>query len=94
MYGPGQLGSGAYSTAVAALCNALHNGNPLRSDGDGTQTRDMIYVDDVVSANILAAEAPEASVAGKCFNIATGKSISNNEILFFNVEISSFQSLP
>ena len=40
----------------------------------------MIYVDDVVFANILAAEAPP-SVAGKSFNIATGRSISNTEIL-------------
>ncbi len=81
VYGPGQSGSGAYSTAVAAWCNAMYNDRPLRSDGDGTQTRDMIFVEDVVTANILAAEAPKTSVAGKCFNIATGQSISNREIL-------------
>jgi len=80
VYGPGQMGTGAYSTAVSAWCNAAYSGSPLRSDGDGLQTRDMIYVEDVVLANVLAAEAPPA-VAGKCFNIATGKAISNNDIL-------------
>lgn len=81
VYGPGQLGMSAYSTAIAAWCNALHNGNSLRSDGDGTQSRDMIYVNDVVRANILAGEAPPEAVAGKCFNIASGTSVSNNQIL-------------
>lgn len=86
VYGPGQLGISAYSTAISAWCNALHNENSLRSDGDGTQTRDMIYVGDVVRANILAGEAPPNSVSGKCFNIASGTSISNNQILNMFVE--------
>lgn len=81
VYGPGQLGSGPYSTAVSAWCNATFAGKNLRSDGDGEQTRDMVYVDDVVRANILAAEAPVDSASGKAFNIATGKSVSNNQIL-------------
>ena len=86
VYGPGQLGEGAYATAVSAWCSSTFQGRELRSDGDGMQTRDMIYVDDVVSANILAAEAPVASVAGKAFNIATGKATSNNEILDMFIE--------
>jgi len=81
VYGPGQMGGTSYSTAIAAWCNALHDGDHLRSDGDGTQTRDMVFVEDVACANILAAEAPPNSVAGKCFNIATGTSISNKDIL-------------
>ena len=75
VYGPGQTGDSAYSTAVSAWCNSVYTGKPLRSDGDGTQTRDMIFLDDVVFANILAAEAPPF-VAGKSFNIATGISIT------------------
>jgi len=81
VYGPGQLGDNPYATAISAWCNALYDQRPLRSDGDGNQTRDMIYVEDVANANILAGEAPKNSVAGKCFNIATGTSISNNDIL-------------
>ena len=81
VYGPGQMGDGPYSTAVSAWCNATFSGKTLRSDGDGEQTRDMVYVGDVVDANILASEAPVDTVAGKSFNVATGSSISNNEIL-------------
>ena len=81
VYGPGQMGDGPYSTAVSAWCNATFSGKSLRSDGDGEQTRDMVYVGDVVDANILASEAPVDTVAGKAFNVATGSSISNNEIL-------------
>ena len=86
VYGPGQLGISAYSTAIAAWGNALHNGNDLRSDGDGTQSRDMIFVEDVVRANILAGEAPPDSVAGKCFNIASGTAVTNNQILDMFIE--------
>ena len=80
VYGPRQLGDSAYSTAVSAWCNAIFNENALRSDGDGTQTRDMIYVGDVVEANVKAAIA-DMKFTGQALNIATGRSISNNEIL-------------
>lgn len=84
VYGPGHLGEGAYATAIAAWCNALRGEKPLRSDGDGNQSRDMVYVDDVVEANILAATTD--SWKGELFskqpiNICTGTKVSNNEIL-------------
>jgi UDP-glucose 4-epimerase len=41
--------------------------------GDGTQSRDFTYVDDVVAANLLARGADAAKVAGKVFNAATGR---------------------
>jgi UDP-glucose 4-epimerase len=80
VYGPRQLGGSAYSTAVSAWCNAIQNGSPLRSDGDGTQTRDMVFVGDVVKANILSATRDE-KFNGEAINIATGTSISNNQII-------------
>ena len=80
VYGPGHVGTGAYSTAVAAWCNALQTCTSLRSDGDGTQTRDLIYVDDVADANITAA-LHDDDLKGRTFNICTGNAISNNEIL-------------
>ena len=79
-YGPGHDGTGAYSTAVAAWCNALKNGRPLRSDGDGTQSRDMVYVDDIAAANIMAALCEE-ELKGKAFNVCTGSAVTNNEIM-------------
>jgi UDP-glucose 4-epimerase len=47
--------------------------------GNGEQSRDFTYIDNVVNANLLASEAPAALVAGKAFNIATGTRITLNE---------------
>ena len=80
VFGPGQYGDSPYSTAVSAWCHAIKNDLECRSDGDGEQTRDMCYIDNVVSANILAAEA-DGYFAGLPYNIACGDRISNNEIL-------------
>ena len=52
--------------------------------GDGTQSRDMCYVDNTIDANILAATAErEEGFSGRCYNIACGDRVSNNEILDF-----------
>lgn len=80
VYGPNSDGNSPYSTAIGAWCNALKKGMPLRSDGDGEQTRDMIYVQDVVNAMILSAEM-ELENNFYVFNVGTGVSYSNNEIL-------------
>jgi nucleoside-diphosphate-sugar epimerase len=80
VYGPGAADGSAYMTAITAWCAALSKGEPLRSDGDGDQTRDMIYVDDVVDAMLDMAvwySEPGFVVA----NVATGNSTSNNMIL-------------
>jgi len=80
VYGPGQHGGSAYATAITAWCHAVKNGLPLRSDGDGEQTRDMVYVGDVVRANILAA-LKYGKFQGESINVGTGKRFSNNYIL-------------
>lgn len=80
VFGPGQYGDSPYSTAVSAWCHAIKNGLECRSDGDGEQSRDMCYIDNVVSANVLAANRLEA-FKGDYFNVACGDRVSNNEIL-------------
>jgi UDP-glucose 4-epimerase len=79
-YGPKALGSSPYSTAIAAWCQALKDGKPLRSDGDGEQTRDMVYIDDIVQANYLAGRYNK-KLKAESVNVATGKAYSNNQIL-------------
>jgi UDP-glucose 4-epimerase len=82
VFGPGQYGNSAYSTAVSAWCNAIKNGLECRSDGDGEQTRDMCYVDNIVHANIAAADLTKPiPFRGLSYNVACGESVSNNEIL-------------
>ena len=80
VFGPGQTGSSPYSTAIAAWLTAVNQRRPLRSDGDGGQSRDMCYVDNVVDANIAAAlhSGPLGAIP---INIACGQTHTNNEIL-------------
>ena len=80
VFGPGQHGDSPYSTAVSAWCHAIKTGMDCRSDGDGEQSRDMCYIDNIVSANILAANAKD-TFRGLAYNIACGDRTSNNEIL-------------
>ena len=80
VYGPGQLGDSPYSTAIAAWCTRLKNGDPLRCDGDGEQTRDMVYVKDVARAMITAANHTKP-LGFQVYNVATGEAVSNNQIL-------------
>ena len=80
VYGPRQYGDSAYSTAVCAWCDKVSKGLPLRSDGDGTQSRDLVYVGDVVAGNILAANHKN-KWSGEAFNIASGEVHTNNQIL-------------
>ena len=82
VFGPGQFGGSAYSTAVSAWCHAIKEGTDLRSDGTGEQSRDMCYVDNVVQANILSM-TKERTFSGECYNVACGDRTSNNEILEF-----------
>ena len=79
VYGPGCTGDNPYATAIAAWCDRLSKGLPLRSDGDGEQTRDMVYVADVASA--LTSAATKNINGFSYYNVATGSSISNNDIL-------------
>ena len=80
VFGPGQYGDSPYSTAVSAWCHAIKNDLECRSDGDGEQSRDMCYIDNVVHANIIAASFFE-TFKGECYNVACGDRVSNNEIL-------------
>ena len=79
VYGPGQVGDSPYCTAIAAWCHRAKEGIPLRSDGDGEQTRDMVYVQDIIDANLLCAST--ANLRHRVYNVGTGKSVSNNWIL-------------
>ena len=80
VYGPNSDGSSPYSTAIGAWCNKIKNGQPLRSDGDGEQSRDMIYVADVAEALRMCAET-ELDKNFYAFNVGTAKAYKNNQIL-------------
>jgi UDP-glucose 4-epimerase len=56
-------------------------GQPPTIFGDGRQSRDFIYVENVVAANLLAVERPSELVAGRVFNVGCGKSVNLLELV-------------
>lgn len=72
VYGPGQTG-GDYAGVIEAFLEQAQAGDPLTVHGDGEQTRDFVHIDDVVRANILAAET---GAVGAAYNVGTGHSVT------------------
>ena len=79
VFGPRQDPSSPYSGVISIFSDTLNQGKQPTIYGDGEQTRDFVYVSDVVEANIKAATSPAA--AGKAINIATGGKLSINDLL-------------
>lgn len=81
VFGPGQYGDSAYSTVVSAWLESLYFPEHKKAfiEGDGTQSRDFCYVDNVVEANILAMQSSK-QFKGEAFNIAHGERTSVNEV--------------
>src|SRR5882724_6902980 len=79
IFGPRQDPSSPYSGVLAKFGLQMLRGEQPTIFGDGTQSRDFTYIDNAVSANLLACKAPAAEVAGKVFNCATGKRADLNE---------------
>ena len=82
VYSEDQVYGGSYSTVVCAWLEMIKQGKPLRIDGDGEQTRDLIHVNDIVSANIFCMKY-QGVFNGKWFNVGSGTSVSLNYIKRF-----------
>ena len=72
IFGPHQDPTSQYSGVLARFISQMSNGETPTIFGDGSTSRDFVYIDNVVSANMLAART-QAPVSGKVFNIATGQ---------------------
>src|SRR5688572_7716036 len=79
VFGPRQDPSSLYSGVVSRFISALLSGEQPVIYGDGEHSRDFTYIDNVVAANLSAAEAPKAS--GRVINVANGMSITLNQLL-------------
>jgi nucleoside-diphosphate-sugar epimerase len=73
VFGPRQDPSSQYSGVLARFISLMLAGETPTIFGDGSTSRDFVYIDNVVSANLLAAKAPAVNVSGKVFNVATGR---------------------
>jgi nucleoside-diphosphate-sugar epimerase len=86
VFGPRQDPSSPYSGVLSKFCTAFLEKTDPVVFGDGEQTRDFTYIENVVLANLLACDAPAAS--GKVINVGTGARISLNQTLQLLREIS------
>ncbi|HJS86486.1 MAG TPA: NAD-dependent epimerase/dehydratase family protein [Acetobacteraceae bacterium] len=78
VYGPRQDPTSPYSGVISIFCDRLRAGQGVTVFGDGEQTRDFVYVGDVVRA--LVASLRDASVAARVFNVCTGRATSVGEL--------------
>lgn len=86
VYGPGQLKSNPYSGVITSFKQAIEANQALTIYGDGQQTRDFVYIKDVVNAMMLAAETP-ANQSG-VFNVCSGTEISIADLAYLMMELT------
>ncbi len=79
VFGPHQDPASQYAAAIPAFVTAILKDEPPTIYGDGEQSRDFTYIDNVVEANLLAARAEHT--AGEVINIACGEAVTVNEII-------------
>lgn len=90
VFGPRQDPASQYAAAIPNFVTAALAGRPLRIYGDGEQTRDFTYVDNVVRANVLSCFVPGAP--GAVMNIAGGKRITINEVAKSIIQLAGGRS--
>ena len=94
VFGPYQDPTSHYSGVLAIFCRRMLAGDQPTIYGDGEQSRDFTYIDNVVHANLLAAEAPAEKVKGRMMNAATGSRITLNETFDILRDLTGFQGEP
>jgi UDP-glucose 4-epimerase len=91
VFGPRQDPSSPYSGVLAKFITLMLRGEQPTIYGDGEQSRDFTYIDNVVKANLLACKAPAERVAGHVFNTATGGRVTLNEMFTLLHGLTSYK---
>ena len=94
VFGPYQDPTSHYSGVLAIFCRRMLAGEQPTIYGDGEQSRDFTYIDNVVHANLLAAAAPAALVSGQMMNAATGARITLNATFGILRELTGYNGKP
>jgi UDP-glucose 4-epimerase len=92
VYGTAQRPDNPYCGVVSKFFEAAMNGEPPRIHGDGEQTRDFTYIDDVVEATLLAGISPKAD--GQVYNVGTGREVTVNQLARSIIEITGAKVEP
>jgi UDP-glucose 4-epimerase len=90
VFGPRQHPTSQYAAVIPIFIRSMMAGEQPTIFGDGTQSRDFTYIENVISANVLACEAPATCVSGRVFNIAAGKNFSLNAVYSMLQELTGF----
>jgi UDP-glucose 4-epimerase len=91
VFGPYQDPSSQYSGVLAKFIPQMLRGETPTIYGDGEQSRDFTFIENVVKANLLAANAPAEQVAGKMFNVAMGSRVTLNETVEILRKITGYE---
>src|ERR1700733_2427179 len=94
IFGPRQDPSPPYSGVLAKFITLMLSGQQPTMFGDGEQSRDFTYIDNAVEANLLACKAATQQVAGKVFNVATGRRVTLNETFKLLQTLTSYSGAP
>ncbi len=94
VFGPHQDPTSHYSGVLAIFCRKMLAGEQPTIYGDGEQSRDFTYIDNVVHANLLAAAAPADKVSGRAMNAATGTAISLNQTFEILCDLTGYRGKP
>jgi nucleoside-diphosphate-sugar epimerase len=94
IFGPRQDPSSPYSGVLAKFIMQMLNGQQPTMFGNGEQSRDFTYIDNAIEANLLACKAPTLQVAGKVFNVATGRRVTLNETFKLLQTLTSYSGSP
>jgi nucleoside-diphosphate-sugar epimerase len=94
VFGPHQDPTSQYSGVLAIFCRKMLAGERPAIYGDGEQSRDFTYIDNVVEANLLAANAPAEKVSGQVINAATGSRITLNQVFALLCELTGYRGQP
>jgi nucleoside-diphosphate-sugar epimerase len=94
VFGPFQDPTSHYSGVLAIFCRKMLAGEQPTIYGDGEQSRDFTYIDNVVAGNLLAAEAPAERITGKMMNLATGKKITLNQTFDILKGLTGYDGKP
>ncbi|HSD09725.1 MAG TPA: SDR family NAD(P)-dependent oxidoreductase, partial [Candidatus Binatia bacterium] len=81
IFGPRQNPFSAYGAAIPKFVTAMLRGERPVVFGNGRQSRDFTYIENAVSANLLAASAPKKRVSGEVFNVACGRNASLLDVI-------------
>ena len=94
VFGPRQDPTSQYSGVLSKFITLMLAGRTPTMFGDGEQSRDFTYVENVVQANLLASTAPAEKVAGRMFNVATGVRYTLNQVFAELKTVTGFRGEP